>query len=131
MRYYNQLYIYDELGEIIKYGSFGKEITPIIEGDKLKDSSSIFFSSIYSTDNYIYLVLSDQIYRNTNFRNLPPTKIAIFDWDLNPIRLIQTNKLIRNIVIDSMYKRMFAICYDAEDNSEIFMCHWDETDILN
>lgn len=126
MRFYNQLFIYDENGKQLKSKSFGDELIPKIVNQRIEPSSKIFFGRICSTEQYIYLILSNQTYRSTHTGDTPPSKIAIFDWELNHIRTLQTDQNVYNMLVDSLYKRILFFVSDAEKNSELYTYPWDE-----
>ena len=79
MKFYNQLFLYNTKGEVLKGGTFRKEIAPKIVNNQIDASTKIFFTQIYSTDKYIYLVLSDMYYGKNTSSNRQPSQVTIFD----------------------------------------------------
>ena len=127
MKFYNQLFLYNTKGEVLKGGTFREEIAPKIVNNQIDTSTKIFFTQIYSTDKYIYLVLSDMHYREKASSNWQPSQVAIFDWDMNHVLTLKTNIYIYSIVIDSVFNRMLVLSYDKEENPELYYSNWDET----
>lgn len=127
MRFYNQIFLYDSNGKLLKSGTFGKEIKPKIENNKISVLSDMFFTQIYSTEKYIYLVLTNQKYKDKRPSSLKPSKIVILDWNLNHIKTLYTDKRIHSIAVDSLYNRLLILGIDDEENPELYYSNWSET----
>lgn len=104
----------------MKGETFGKEIAPKIVNNQIDTSTKIIFVQIYSTNKYIYLVLSDMHYGENASSNWQPSQVAIFDWDMNHVLTLKTNIYIYSIVIDPVFNRMLVLSYDKEENPELY-----------
>lgn len=129
MRYYNQLFLYDTNGKPLKGGSFGKEIEPVFEGNNMSTSSRLFFSQLSSTKDYIYVVAANQTHRDRRPSSQRLSDLFIFDWNLNHVKTLKTNKRIQRILIDPVYGRLLAICIDDEEELEFCYAHFKENEL--
>lgn len=129
-RFYNQLFLYNSNGELLRSGTFGKKINPEIENKKISTSSDIFFTHLYSTDKYIYVVMTDEKYRDNRLPSQRYSKIAIFDWNLNHIKTLYSNKHIYSVVVDTIYNRLLLLCMNDDREPELYYDDYDESKLL-
>lgn len=127
MRYYNQIFLYNAKGELLRGGTLGQKIEPIFENNQeLSESSKIFFSHIYSTDNYIYLVTANQYYKDKRPSSRRSSDIIVLDWDLNHIKTFHANRRIQQLILDSIYHRLLVLCVNDEEAPELYYTDFEE-----
>lgn len=131
MRYYNQIFLYDNKGEFLKGVTLGKEVEPVYESpEKLSTLSELFFSQISSTDNYIYLVTANQYYKDTRPASQRPRDIVVFDWELNHVKTFKTNKCIQQLIVDPVYRRLLLLCINDEEEPELYYTDFQESQLI-
>lgn len=117
MRYYNQLFLYNYDGEILKKVQIGNdEIFPQIDHKqkRIKKESILCNLDIQSTRAYIYVLA---LYRPEKDVYKPDvtSKILVFDWDLNYVKTYLLPHKAHSINVDESSQN---IIYVGNDENE-------------
>lgn len=121
MGYYNLLFLYGIDGKLNKSVQLGKErIIPTIIGEHyISEENYICCRDIESTEDAVYILIQDV--REKDFENVsnPPSRIVVFDWDLNYLRTYQLPYYSLEFFVDEVQKRLVFTKWNAEGGTDV------------
>jgi len=98
-----------ELGNFKPEGDGINSISAAID----RNSKTKFIDS-YCTQDYIYLLYSNKVIGNNTYNAYLAKTVLVFDWDGNPVKLLNLDMDVSNIAIHENDRYMYAYSNDTE-----------------
>ena len=122
MGYYNLMFLYDIKGNLKKTIQIGEELKRphLMKRNYISENSLIFSREIASTNKYIYVLqLNVEEHKFEEIDNLP-SKILVFDWNLNYVSTYQLPHYASAFAIDPSHHRIIYTALNEEGGTDIY-----------
>ena len=122
MVYYNLLFLYNKSGVLEKTIQVGnKEVRPAILGDyQLSEDNYICCREIVSTDNKVYVLLQNIKEKNFERNDNPPSRILVFDWNLNYQKTYELPHYALTFALDESQNRIIYTTFNEEGGTDLY-----------
>ena len=122
MVYYNLLFLYNKSGVLEKTIQVGnKEVRPAILGDyQLSEDNYICCREIVSTDNKVYVLLQNIKEKNFERNDNPPSRILVFDWNLNYQTTYELPHCAMTFALDESQNRIIYTTLNEEGGTDLY-----------
>lgn len=121
MGYYNLLFLYDINGNLKKKVQLGdKTIKPTIIGEhNISGDNFICCRDIESTDEAVYVLMQNAKEKDFEKMDNPPSRIVVFDWNLNYLKTYQLPVYSMEFFIDEKYNRIVFTKFNEDGGTDI------------
>ncbi len=121
--YFNRIEIYDQNGGLIRRLTGPNESLPIIgigrgNGENVfveTPKTRITYSSLTADDNFVYCLYSGRTEKEYPDEELYCNQVFVFDWEGNPVKMLQTDVEISKITVDSKGEFLYGTAADYTD----------------
>ena len=122
MVYYNLLFLYNKSGVLEKTIQVGnKEVRPAILGDyQLSEDNYICCREIVSNDNKVYVLLQNIKEKNFERNDNPPSRILVFDWNLNYQKTYELPHCAMTFALDESQNRIIYTTLNEEGGTDLY-----------
>lgn len=122
MGYYNLLFLYGIDGKLNKSVQLGRErIVPSIIGEHyISEDNYICCRDIESTEDAVYVLVQNVKEKDFENVNNPPSRIVVFDWDLNYLRTYQLPYYSLEFFVDDARKRLVFTKWNEEGGTDVY-----------
>jgi hypothetical protein len=121
-----EIYDYSNLSGIVPIKQF-LGVLPHVDMQQgnpvLSFETKIGIPSVTANDEYIFALYNEHILKDAiTLRDdlFLCNKILIFDWNGNPVKLLQFDKLLRSISYNKQYNILYGVGYDDDSNCKIY-----------
>lgn len=109
----NNLYkIFEFHGEVANFKPEGDGIESVSAA--IDRNSKTKFIDSYCTQDHIYLLYSNRVIGDNGYNAYLANRVFVFDWDGNPVKLLNSDIDVSNIAIDENDRYMYAYSNDTE-----------------
>ena len=124
MFYYNQVFLYDEKGLLLKSVRLGeKAVRPVLgnENSSIKGESLLCFTDVQSDDDCVYL-LAQSVEEGRSFTPGAEVKsrIVVLDWNLDYMKTYFLPHYSQTFLVDEELHRIVYIARTSEGNTDLF-----------
>lgn len=122
MSYYNLLFLYDEDANRIKTVQVGDElIVPKFKGkSEITEETLDCFDVIASTQDKVYVLGQKGKIKDYGNTDNPPSRILVFDWELNYLQTYQLPHYCLNFYVDEQHHRILYSLQNEEGDTELY-----------
>lgn len=122
MGYYNLMFLYDIKGNLKKTIQIGEKLKEpyLVKKHYISEHSLIYSREIVSTSKYIYVLLLNVEEHKFEDIDNPPSKILVFDWDLNYVSTYQLPHYASTFAIDPSHHRIIYAALNEEGGTDIY-----------
>lgn len=88
------------------------------------ETTKIGFEAITATNGYIYTLLNGIMgseLRKRDVKEPYTTKISVFDWECNPVLLVQTDRMLQAVCVDENARIIYGLAWNKGEHAIVKM----------